>query len=443
MQFPAGISRRYAVLVGGLLVTIWLWLAFDRPSLPAQIIWNTSSKGGIISPSIDAFDFPPVDSDEMRAVCSSTRWNQSLIFTCDNNHGGIGHVRNSILNCVRYAIGTGGALVLPNIALRDEDDMEHDHGHVEKRHGPGRQGMEYMFDVEHFQESLRLSCPELMLIGHMEETFSPRRRGLLPEHLFTNIPASGIEHPEEWPVRLKAWIEEYMPPYPEKEPIVIDLEQSFLHYPTHSDGHKFAHTFGNILKFRPDVRRLATTTLNKLAEWYDMPLNLSEPIMNPSFMGAHLQTDNPFLEQRHNSDIAYAHFPAQTAAYIKQAISAKIPLIYVASGNLPEIHKLGLQATASEIAVTHKEDLLKDKDMEMLERLRWDQRALVDYLVLLKVQGFAGVGHSSFSWQVVMTRHEGGDKRKGVLESDVWSDGVSTLYGVRSSYVESSECMWS
>lgn len=423
------VSRRYAVVVGGVLASIWLWLAFDRESIPARRIWYgpSNSKAGLISPSIDAFDFPPVDSEEMRAVCSSTKWNQSLVFTCDNNHGGIGHVRNSILNCVRYAIGAGGALVLPNIALRDEDDLGHDHGHAEKRHGPGRNGMEYMFDVNHFTDSLRVSCPDLLLIRHMEQTDSSRRRGLLPEHLFTNIPTSGLEHPEEWPIKLEAWIEEYMPSYPEKEPIIIDLEQSFLHYPAHSDGHKFAHTFGNILKFRPDVRRLATTTLNKLSEWYDIPLNVSEPIMKPSFMGAHLQTDNPFLEERHNSGVAYAHFPSQTAAYIEQAISAKIPLIYVASGNLPEIHKFGLQATASKMAITHKEDLLKDKDMDALERLRWDQRALVDYLVLLKAQDFAGVGHSSFSWQVVMTRHEGGDKGKGVLESDVWRDRKSVV----------------
>lgn len=443
MQLPGGISRRYAVLAGGVLITIWLWLALGRQILPTHRIWNAPSKGQLISPSIDAFDFPPVDSDEIRAVCASTKWNESLVFTCDNNHGGIGHVRNSILNCVRYAIGAGGSLVLPNIALRDEDDMEHDHSHNEKRHGPGRKGMDYMFDVNHFADSLRMSCPDLVLIRHMEETFSPRRRGLLPDHLFTNVPASGLEHPEEWPIRLKAWIQENMPSHPEKEPIVIDLEQSFLHYPTHSDGHKFAHTFGNILKFRPDVRGLATTTLNKLSEWYELPLNMSESIMKPSFMGAHLETENPFLEQRHNVDVAYSHFQAQCAAYIEQATSSHVSLMYVASGNLPEIHKLGLLATGASIAVTHKEDLLKDKDMEQLEMLKWDQRALVDYLVLLKAQGFAGVGHSSFSWQVAVTRHEGGDHRKGVLESDVWSDGVSTLYGVRSSYVESSECMWS
>jgi hypothetical protein len=443
MQLPVGVSRRYAVFAAVLLTAIWLWVAFDRTSFPAHIIWNKLTKGELLNPSIDAFNFPPVDSDEIRAVCASTKWNQTLVFTCDNNHGGIGHVKNSILNCVRYAIGAGGSLVLPNIALRDEDDMEHDHAHVERRHGPGRKGMEYMFDVEHFMDSLRMSCPELVLIRHMEETFSPRRRGLLPEHLFNNVPAGGLEHPEEWPIRLKSWIDEHMPSYPEKEPIVIDLEQSFLHYPTYSDGHKFAHTFGNILKFRPDVRRLATTTLKRLAEWYDLPLNLSDPIIKSSFLGVHLQTDNPFLEQRHNTDIAFSHFQTQSFAYLEQAISSRIPLIYVASGNLPEIHKFGLQATGSNIAVTHKEDLLKGKSMEKLEALRYDQRALVDYLVLLKAEDFAGVGHSSFSWQVAVTRHEGGDHRKGIFESGVWTDRVSTLYGVRSSYVESSGCMWS
>ena len=81
-------------------------------------------------------------------------------------------------------------------------------------------------------------------------------------------------------------------------------------------------------------------------------------------------------------------------------------------------------------------------DMEELEKLKWDQRALVDYLVLLKGQEFAGVGHSIFSWNVAMKRHDVAEHQVGVLKKDVWSDGLSSLYGIRSSFVESSDCMW-
>lgn len=441
-------------------MTVWLWLALDKTYSPAHIAWSVYNEGptgqmGVIQKT-DVFDFPPIKSQAIRDVCASMEWNSSLVFTCDNNHGGIGHVRNSILSCVRYAIAAGGSLVIPSIALREDDEMgpthaenhdemeeNHSHAHVDKRHGYGRKGMEYMFDKNHFVESMRLSCPEMPLIRHMEETITDRRRGLLPETLFEYVPTSGLEHPEEFHPRLHAWIDTVMNPYPQEEPIIIDLEQSFLHYPTHSDGHGFAHSFGNILKFRKDVRVLATKTLHQMNDWYDMHMNISSNIIAPSYFGVHLNTENPYSTKRHQSDVLYSHFQAQSSAYLEKASADHMKLMYVASGNVQEVHQLALQSGAYEVAVTHKEDLLKGADMEQLEALRWDQRALVDYLVLLKAQEFGGVGHSPFSWQVAMTRHEAGDKSKGILEREIYSDGLSTLYGVRYDYVESSFCMWS
>jgi hypothetical protein len=454
-----GASRRYIVLGAIVVVTLWLWLAVDKQYSPAHIIWTVYNDGqqtlGVVQKT-DVFDFPPVKSQAIRDVCASTKWNSSLVFTCDNNHGGIGHVRNSILNCVRYAMAAGGSLVLPSIALREDDEMGETHAngekeeemgemssHFERRHGYGRQGIEYMFDKTHFVESMRLSCPEMPLIRHMEETITDRRRALLPESIFPNVPTSGIEHPEEWPKRLEAWIEGSMSHTPAEEPIIIDLEQSFLHYPTHSDGHEFAHSFGNILKFRPDVRKIATKVLRQMADWYDMNLNLSQPILVPSFFGAHLNTESPFLEARHNTDVLYSHYEAQASAYLELASHLHLKVMYVASGNVADVHKLSVQATEYDISVTHKEDLLKGADLEQLDALRWDQRALVDYLVVLKAQEFGGVGHSPFSWQIAMTRHEAGNKEKGTLEREVYADGLSTLYGVRYDYVESSFCMWS
>ncbi|KAF8847294.1 hypothetical protein BDZ45DRAFT_637205 [Acephala macrosclerotiorum] len=443
MQCTQFTSRRPFVFGGIALFLVWLFFGVDRRKLADRVPWNISS-GALSVKEADVFDFPPVDSQAMRDMCAKQEWNSTLVFTCDENHGGVGHVRNSILNCVRYAIGAGGALVLPTIAPRGHDELDAAL-EIERRHGIPRQGMEYMFDKNHFADSLRKSCPELNLIRKMEPVETPRRRGLTPENLFVDIPASGIKKPEEWPVRLAAWIDAYMSKENQKEPIIIDLMQSFLHYPIHSDGHGVAHTFGNILKFRPDVRRIATRTLMKMSDWYDLPMNLSESVINPSFFGAHLGTENPFAEEkRHNSDVVYSHYQAQSTAYLKQAFSAKTQVMYVSSGNLAEVHHLGLQAEEYNIAVTHKEDLLKGEDGEELDKLSWDQRALIDYLVLTKAQEFAGVGHSSFSWNIALKRHETIDHSLGSLDepTETWSDGLSTLYGVRKSYVESSGCMW-
>lgn len=458
MALP-GISRRGILFASIFLGVLWLLTSSDSPSsIKPPKIWDIYSHGSepkLVDTSIDVFDFPALDSWVIRDVCESTEWNSSIVFTCDNNHGGVGHVRNSILNCVRYAISAGASLVLPQIALREDEEwnmMEEEphHDPHSKRHGPGRKGLEYMFDKEHFLHSLRHSCPELKLINDIEQTTGGRRRALLPENLETNHPTTGLEHPDQWRHRFYLWVEDIMPHSPLEERIIVDLEQSFLSYPTHSDGHRFAHSFGNILKFRPDIRRLATTTLKQLGHWYDLHLNLSAPIIPDSFLAAHLHTEDPFLEtrdveRRHGGGIRYSDYETQIGTYLAVAQRSNISLIYLASGNQTSIHRSVSIAAARGIATTHKEDLLKGRERDELGRLRWDQRALIDFLVAERAQEFVGVGHSSFSWNVALRRHEFAGMR-GVLRGEqpdgVWGDGISGLFGVRRGYVDSSGCMW-
>lgn len=452
-----GINRRYVVFAVTILGLFWLWVLFDRPtSLSPPRIWNIVSNEHIpklVDPNLDILDFPPLESWVIRDVCETTEWNSSLIFTCDNNHGGVGHVRNSILNCVRYAISAGASLVLPNIALREDEDwnmMEPDHDYKLKRHGPGRKGIDYMFDKPHFIHSLRQSCPELILIPEMEQTSGGRRRALLPESLESNHPTTGLEQPFQWCGRFYDWVDIMIPHYPQNLPIVVDLEQSFLSYPTYTDGHLFAHQFGRILKFRPDVRRLATKTLKQLSRYYDLNLNLCASIIPNSFLAIHLRTNNPLEEEvlgigKRHGDIAYAHYEAQARIYLATAQALNLSLIYIASGNLSDIRRLTTESAARGLQITHKEDLLKGDDREELENLRWDQRALVDFLVVTKAQQFLGVGHSSFPWNVAVQRHEfatGKGRLEGEQPDGVWGDGISGLFGVRRGYVDSSGCMW-
>lgn len=346
---------------------------------------------------------------------------------------------------------------MPNIALREIDhDHDHDHesahghGHgLGRRHGPGRKGMEYMFDAEHFKDSLKMSCPELKIIEHLDPSANSRRRGLQPESLFATPPTTGIEHPEEWQVKLYTWIDRWMA-HSISSPIIVDLEQSFLQYPTHSDGHEFAHEFGGIMKFRSDVRKLATKVLKNMVEEYDLHVDVSQEMFQASFLGVHVrpEEESMMVEKRHVVDAPYTHFEPQVHSYLAQASASNLQLIYAASGNISAIQQLDDEAIPDDRAVTSKYDLLIGKDRDRLDALKWDQRALVDYLVLLKASDFAGVGHSSFSWNVALKRHEM-SRRKGVLGDGhegqrwkAWSDGMSTLYGVIEGYAESSDCMW-
>ena len=50
----------------------------------------------------------PFDNSTLAALCSSKKWIPGLIFKCGPAPGVVGDVRNTFLNCVRYAIEAGG-----------------------------------------------------------------------------------------------------------------------------------------------------------------------------------------------------------------------------------------------------------------------------------------------------------------------------------------------
>jgi len=106
----------------------------------------------------DIFDRPPIESGAIKDICAKTEWNSNLVFTCKNSGGGVGNLRNSILNCVRYAIQAGAGMTLPTIIERNPADITH----IWERE---RVPFDYLFDVPHFVESLELSCPQLRLFN--------------------------------------------------------------------------------------------------------------------------------------------------------------------------------------------------------------------------------------------------------------------------------------
>lgn len=137
---------------------------------------------------IDAFDFLPLDSEAIRSICADTEWDPALVFTCSESVGGIGNIRNSILNCVRFAISAGAALVEPAIVLRNDADSTEIRTSV-------KTDMGYMLDPAHFRESLRISCPGKKVYDRIEDLKGKLfhdQIALLPESLEEKVPSTGL-----------------------------------------------------------------------------------------------------------------------------------------------------------------------------------------------------------------------------------------------------------
>ncbi|KAF9876601.1 hypothetical protein CkaCkLH20_06009 [Colletotrichum karsti] len=424
-------SRRFGRHIKVIAITFFfvlLWtfreqLRLDRYGLDSSIVsW-------IPRPPQDIFDFEPLNSDVIRAVCSATEWDakskMQVVFTCDNNVGGIANIRNSILNCVRYTMLAGGSLVLPRIFVPSESDTS--------AIGTGRrQNLGYMFDRDHFVESLRLSCPQLRLFNNTDEVFERIGRprtwslGLFPESLVEeeNIPSTGIEHPDKWKSLLYEWLDtideniDVAPAgQPPNGPMLVDLGRSYLTYPIDHDGEVFATTFGNVLKFRADVRELATATILGI---------------DRHFFGAHLRTGgeeaDDGLARWAPSDPMWqwTEYAKQTDAYFDQAGRWDLSVMYVGGGNETQVAVMEADAEPRGVTVVTKRDLLVGENRKRLDALGREHQEMIDFLVMLGAAQFGGVGYSSFAWNVALKRHIFSVEKERFLEGpQMLSDELS------------------
>jgi hypothetical protein len=436
MELPAGVNRRYACLAGFLLLAIWCWVAFDRPYVfPSYVPWNIYSGTPQARPALDVFDYPPLDSSAIKHVCSKTQWNQSVTFICDESTGSVAEVRNSILNCVRYTIAAGGSLVVPRITVREA---------YEDFFGSNTTELDYMFDTDHFINSLTFSCPQMRIykaastIANRQHAYGPI--SLVPESLAKKVAKTGIRRREEWRGLFYKWLLQYVAE-DTKGPIIVRLGRSYLEYPVYDDEDYFALHFGKILKVRRDIRVLASTALRILSDTYTLPLRLSEPILKKAFLGAYLSTDYADLPK---PDEKNARYQVQSQLYLNQALSANLSLIYVASEFGDDIPDFMKDASLQNITVTAKLDLLKGEDREqLLHDFTPDQQALVDYLVLSKASEFAGVGHSSFAWNIALARHLYMTQKEDELGGlQVFEDALSQIYGTPGGHPEFPASMW-
>lgn len=428
-------NRRIILLLSITLIFEWIWVFIGRPlpsrsSLPPSV----HNKLPKIFQKRDIFNYPAAQILPIHEVCAKTQWANDVVFTCDNSVGGIGNVRNSILICTRLAISAGASLVLPNIVVRNRDDI------TQIRTGQTTT-MDYMFDTQHYVQSLRLSCPGLKIYDNIEHVPNIHAMhgplALQPEDLQEHTD-QGLPHPESWAADFKAWLERetmgtnFNTANPTRTTIVA-LGRSYLIFPIYSDGKEFAHSFGNILQFRQDVRQLATEVIINLLRNHTLLDNYNgkDNIIADTYLAAHLRTEKDATEGWPADHWGWSAYAKQSEAYINQTLGDGLNLMYVASGDLEQLTRFTTDAALRNITVETKHRLLPDSSLSLLKQMSFDQQGLVDFLVMLKASDFSGVAHSSFAWSIALKRHTWSRRKdqlhlKGV---NTLSDELSQIYG--------------
>lgn len=369
-------------------------------------------------------------------VCENNTWTNDLYLSCDSPAGGVGNVKNAHLTCIRLAIEMGAELILPGIIPRSDKDIS---ALVPNAKAPIRGNeMDYFFDMEHLTTTLNRYCPQLRLHRSLDELWDVAS-------LSTAIPlsimdagiqlvnTSIIQYPDSVGLLLRQYINKKSPPDQRKHPVRFNLRVTQWVWPTRSDGDLFARNFGRILQIRQDARRLAAAALFNMHKRFRLRLDPRTGIKSDSFVGVHLRTEKDITDK-------FPTYAEQAAYYLDYVAQSKSPVVFLATGASPQnITAFVERAKDFNVTTVMKKDILEDpEDRAALERFNYDQRALVDYEIMLRAGLMTGTSESPFAWNLALRRRNAyGETTTPMLtpESTHWSSNVqwkdkfSTIFG--------------
>jgi hypothetical protein len=312
--------------------------------------------------------------------------------------------------------------------------------------------LEYLLDRDAFVNHLTKGCPGIRLYNRVEDfPYYSQRTGqplsLVGDQFEPHHPREGLTHPREWRRFFDEWLDQQSVHVRADAPVHVKLEQSFLEYPVRDDGKAFVHEFGKILSFRSDTRILAAKVLFQLKERFGLPIDPKIAINPGAFYGAHLRQEQDAINAWPPDQWRFSRMNDQFEEQFQNIERTGLNVIYVASGNQTVVDifakRLAQRLAAKpmsagrNVTVVTKHDLLKGADLEMLNKLTFDQLALVDFLMMFKASAFMGVAHSSFPWTVALRRHELSIYTKyGNEGSDLLRDEYSIIMGMEADYPE-------
>lgn len=383
-----------------------------------------------------AVEFPsPFDARPLQGACARSARQPGLLFTCEEQHGGIGMVRNQLLKCIRYAMHAGAsALVVPTLQRRSAVDLADIETQVEVP-------LDYLLDRAEFASRLAQGCPGLSVLDRADQLPGYNRLAAPPLDLTGDqFDPDRPSHPAIWRSSFDAWLREKTNGTgpTRRRPVHVRTRPSFMEYPVDWDGAAFSVEFGKLLSFRADARDLAARVLLSLDRRFKLAVDPSRAVQRAAYYGAHLRLEDDAVRAwPAEAGWRFSRMDDQFEEHFTHIARTGLAVVYVASGNASVVDEFStrLRARHRRVAVVSKHDLLGGKDRGRLNAMTFDQQALVDFLVLFKASAFMGVAHSSFPWTVALRRHEM-SRYDGLTNegSDILRDEFSVLMGRQADY---------
>ena len=227
--------------------------------------------------------------------------------------------------------------------------------------------------------------------------------------------------------QIKTYINEVAPPDKRIYPIRFHLPVTNWAFPTSLESVLFVRNFGRILRIRDDARRLSAVALFNLAKQFKLAIDPRHELKRDSFVGVHLRTEA-------DAGGVFPIYEDQAAYLLEYITSSEVKVAFMATGT-EQKHVAAFAARARDFNVTvvAKKDLLLDEDLRTLNELTWDQRALVDYEIMLRAGLMAGPAESAFAWNLALRRAGAAGTPEDAPPTNsshvAWRDGRSTLFG--------------
>lgn len=298
-----------------------------------------------------------------------------------------------------------------------------------------------MFQAQHLLSSLDTYCPQMKVHASLDDLYDkPSLLKPLPVSLSALTDSQpAVPVPGSGPAGVRARFDELydreLPPAHRRYPVRVELQAAPFAWPAAAEagGPAFRRDFGRLLRVREDVRVLAASALYNLGRRFGVPVDprggigigigvggggrggagtgdntTAAAAAAALLLGVHLRTERDALYR----DLAFPDYEAQAFYFFNHlegaAADGRHRVVYLASGLLPgdeDVKRFRARAAGLNATVVTKRDVLGADEVAMLNNhLTWDQRALVDYEVMLRVGFMMGVVESSFSWNLALRR---------------------------------------
>ncbi|KAJ3953916.1 hypothetical protein N0V92_009604 [Colletotrichum tropicale] len=329
-------------------------------------------------------------------TCNKTQWTDGLWLSCHSDCGpnkksicgGLNNARNRLQICLRLAIDIGAGVSFPYVTKRNEGAWAETDANITCP--------DVWWDMERLKKKMAERCPRLRINSCAEEP-----EGMSQE---INIPSRYYQHRPHFNETWRMLVNDTLKNNKVTLSNVTAQNQLLLRY---SDSH-VAWSYrdsGEILTLRKALFNALSFNRTLLAIGEE--LALSEGLHGGNFIGIHLRAENDWPAQWGTPERQMEQHAAEVRKTNREAAGqAATRTVYVSCADRDVIQKFRDILAVDGYTVTDKWTLFADQPekLALVESLAFDEKAIIEYAVLLKGRYFQGNLISTMSSLVAYAR---------------------------------------